>query len=105
MKAQGRIELEVKSPSVGLVTQAPASIVDDQTANRGMVVAKNVRFDGGVVRSAPGYESVTLDPVLTEILFIDNTDLVGDQYDGVLDVPVIGDATKLYAVIRSQETP
>lgn len=58
--AQGRFEIVIKSPTLGLMTRVPA----DQPDPRYAAMASNVRFDDGVIRNAPGCSPLITNPVL-----------------------------------------
>lgn len=57
---QGRFEIIIKSPTLGLMTRIPA----DQPDPRYAAAASNVRFDDGVIRNAPGAAPLVTTPVL-----------------------------------------
>lgn len=58
MRRKNPISVRVKAPSRGLVTRLPSELADtfkEPDLKRTFVTAKNVRFEDGVVASAPGY--------------------------------------------------
>lgn len=102
------ISIKVKAPSKGLVTRWPSDTADrfnstppdTATLQTGMAlqrcwsVAKNVRFEDGCIKTAPGYQSVSLSSsLLTNVLSHFRMDeATGTRYDAfghnnLTDVP------------------
>lgn len=63
MRRRTPISVRVKNPSRGLATRLPPNLADelfDGDQSRVATVAQNVRFEDGVIKSAPGLARVTL---------------------------------------------
>src|SRR5215469_2652345 len=74
MRRQKSLSVRVRAPSRGLVTRLPGESADLLPSKGGVAIpstlmslgsfqraasfASNVRFDNGVIRNAPGYESI-----------------------------------------------
>lgn len=89
------IDIIVKAPSLGLTTVIPT----DQPATNSAVQAKNVRFDYGSARPAPGYDFFLTDiPLDSSVNLLVQTELV--RNDGNVRSPIVGTKRKIYVAMR-----
>lgn len=98
---QGRFEVIIKAPTLGLMTRIPGDQPDPRYATK----ASNVRFDDGVVRSAPGCSPIlTPAPLDTPATLIFNCNVTPANGVDKLTACLVGSASKLYAVVGMVET-
>lgn len=104
MRRTNAIEIEVVSPTKGLVTRIPSD-QPDKTAGRAMTVALNVRFEDGVMMAAPGMEPLLFcpaDALATEApaIFIAESNVVSDLAVVHSNAPILGTGQKLFWLDR-----
>jgi len=97
----GQFEIVIKSPTLGLMTRVPGDQPDPRYAS----AASNVRFDDGVIRSAPGCSPLLTSPILDSpayLIFQANVNPGdgGDKRTGVL----VCTKQKIYALRNVAET-
>jgi tartrate-resistant acid phosphatase type 5 len=97
MRRKNAVEVVVAGPDKGLYTSAPSSKIND----RSLTVARNVRADYGVLRTAPGYERVLLDPKNLDspanLIFQSN---ILNNDPEIQTTPIIGTQSKVYTIMR-----
>lgn len=93
--ANERFEIDVDTPTIGLVTR----ISGDQPDPRAATAASNVRFFDGVATNAPGYGVLVTNPALpkTPILVVDA--MLGKTGAESKSV-ILGTQNKIYALLR-----
>lgn len=98
MRRSNAVEVVVESPDRGLITSVP---VPDKARNKAIVVAKNVRAEFGVLRNAPGYERILLNPsgLDSPANLIFQSNILSNDAE-IRTTPIIGTAEKLYTVQR-----
>lgn len=100
MQRKNGVEVEVEAPDVGLVTVVPSNL-PDKKKNRAIVVAKNIRADGGVLRNAPGYEKIVpkKENLKTPANLIFQAEIRNGDRE-IATTPIIGTRDKLFVVTR-----
>lgn len=96
-RAEGGFEVEIRAPTLGLITRVSPDELDPRAAT----VASNVRFEKGVAKNANGLTTVTPTPVLdSPANLIFQTQFFAPSEN----VGIVGTSRKLYTV-RSPVTP
>lgn len=104
MRRQNAIEIEVMSPTVGLSTRMPSN-QPERSTGRAMTEAVNVRFEDGVVSTAPGMEEIGICPAgaldgLGQINFLQQSNITSGVALIQRDAPILGFTNKLFRLDR-----
>jgi len=96
----GRFEVVIKSPTLGLMTRIPG----DQPDPRYATAASNVRFDDGVVRSAPGIEPILGSVLDSPVCLIFQCNVMPSTGMNRQVAVLIASEQKLYSLTKASET-
>ncbi len=104
MRRKNSIDIEIISPTKGVITRVPSNQAE-QKSGRAVTVGENMRFSDGVARNAPGYEkificpSTALDDVGAPVsLFASN--IVSDLQSIANDAPILGTSQRIFRLDR-----
>lgn len=96
-RADQSFEIEIKAPTLGLVTRVPKHQPDKRAATK----ASNVRFERGVARNAPGYGRLTTTPELdSPVNLVFQAEITEPDSKNSFRPAVFGTAQKLWSVLR-----
>jgi tartrate-resistant acid phosphatase type 5 len=100
MRRTNAVEVEVKAPDKGLITNVPSDL-PDKTKNQAIVVGENIRADYGVLRTAPGYERIVMNPsnLDSPANLIFQANILSNDVE-LRNAPIVGTESKLFTLRR-----
>lgn len=104
MRRSNPIQVEVHSPSKGLLTRVPPDLQGKDT-NQFVTIAENVRAERGELSAAPGHERIHLpqDQLDGEVNLIHQSNLTSSDAE-IRKMPIIGTEGKLFTMRKRSRT-
>jgi tartrate-resistant acid phosphatase type 5 len=100
MRRTNATEVVVERPDKGLVTDVPSDL-PDKARNQAIVIGENVRAEYGVLRNAPGYERIVMDPsnLDSPANLVFQANILHNDSE-VRNTPIVGTEAKLFTLRR-----